>query len=114
MVEAIDDPYKILALNLVATLSDGELYRIMHETKAIRRRITREVNDADFYGDFLDCIMTELVKSNKARMVNKYLVDAANFFYSHLDVPRLRREIIGYCIKLNRPIKDGFTKSESH
>ena len=104
-MENIDDPYKILALNLTASLSNRELYKILHNAKAIRRRISKEVSNADFYGDFLDCIMVELVKGGKERQVNKYLADVSNFFFDNLDVPRLRREIRYYCNKFEKDVE---------
>lgn len=104
-MEAIDDPYKILALNIVASYSDKDLSGIMHNAKVIRRHILRETKGADFYGDFLDCIMTILVQQNKDREVGHTLYDTADFFYEHLDVSRLRKEIVHYCNEWGREIK---------
>lgn len=104
-MDAVDDPYKILANNLVAECSDKELKKILHDTKTIRRKITKEVNGADFYGNFIDCISVSLIKTGKYRQVYKTLGDTSNFFYSYLDVDRLRREIRNYCENYNRAVE---------
>lgn len=103
-MDNIDNPYMQLALNLVAELSEKELSEILHNTKAIKRRITREVNNADFYGDFLDCIMVDLVRQNREREIGKHLSEASEFFYKELDIPRLRRCILFYCCKFGKHI----------
>ena len=100
-----DDPYKILALNLFSSCSDAELRRLLTDTKAVKRRVIREVNDADFYGPFLDCIMVELMRTSERRKIAHTLTETANFFYNRLDVPRLRAEIKNYCTKFNRNIE---------
>lgn len=105
MIDPCDDPYKILALNLVASCSDLELHRLLHDAKAIKRHITREVNDADFYGPFLDCIMVGVIHANERRKIGSTLHDTANFFYKRLDINRLRREIRSYCEEFNRGIE---------
>lgn len=104
-MEAIDDPYKILALNIVAGYSDKELSGVMHNAKVIKRHISKEAKGADFYGDFLDCIMTELIKQNREREIGYTMDDTIEFFYSNLDVPRLRAEVQNYCEKWGREIK---------
>lgn len=96
-VKGYNDPYKMLANTLVVSLPDEEIYRLLHKVKAIKQYIRREVVEADFYGDFIDCIMVGLIKSGKRRTVNRTLYGTADLFYSHLDVPRLREEIRRYC-----------------
>lgn len=100
-----DDPYKILALNLMSSCSNAELSRLLHDSKAIRRRVTREVNEADFYGPFLDCIMVGLIKTNERRKIGHTLHETANFFYNRLDIPRLRKEIKNYCERYGRDVQ---------
>ena len=104
-MDACDDPYKILANNLVAEKTDKELKKILHDAKTVRRYISREVNDADFYGDFLDCVMVGLVKSGKYRCVHRTLRETSDFFYSYLDLPRLRKEIRHYCKEYGRQVE---------
>lgn len=100
-----DDPYKILALNLFSSCSETELKRILTDTKAIKRRIVREVHEADFYGPFLDCIVVGLMRNGEYRKVAHTLNETSNFFYNRLDVPRLRAEIKYYCKKFGRDIE---------
>lgn len=102
---ACDDPYKMLANNFVVSSTDLEISRGLHQSKAIRRWIYREVCNADFYGDFLDCIMTVLVKSGKRKTVNKTLKETAIFFYREFDVPRFRKEVRHYCRRYGRDVQ---------
>lgn len=103
-MDAVDDPYKILALNLMATCSDTELGRIMHDVKTIKRHIAREVKGVDFCGYFLDCLMVPLVKTGRHRAIGKTMNGTVDFFYKELDIPRLRRELKYYCDKYNRAV----------
>lgn len=105
MTDSCDDPYKILALNLVANCSNAELHKMLHESKAVKRRIVQEVNEADFYGPFLDCILVSIARTNERRKIEHTLVETANFFYSKLDLPRLRAEIKNYCAKFERDVE---------
>lgn len=105
MTESIDDPYKILALNLVSKCTNGELSRMLHDTKVIKRRVAREVNSVDFCGDFLDCVMVKLVKTGRARKIGKTMTATVDFFYQELDIKRLREEIKRYCLLYNRDVE---------
>lgn len=96
-VTGADDPYKMLAHSIVVKYPEEEIDKILRKVKTIKQYIRRETVEADFYGDFIDCIMVGLIKSGKRRTVNKTLYGAADLFFSYLDVPRLRAEIINYC-----------------
>lgn len=104
IVDACDDPYKILALNLMSSCSDTELTRIMHDVKAIKRHIAREVKNVDFCGYFLDCLMVDLVKTGRHRSIGTTMEKTVDFFYNELDVPRLRKELKMYCDKYGREL----------
>lgn len=104
-MDACDDPYKILALNLMSSCSDTELARIMHDVKAIKRQITREVKNVDFCGYFLDCLMVDLIKTGEYRSIGSTMGDTINFFYNRLDVQRLRKELKYYCDKYGREVE---------
>lgn len=103
-VTGADDPYKMLAHTIVVKYPEEEVDRILRKIKAIKQHIRRETVEADFYGDFIDCIMVGLIKSGKRRTVNKTLYGTADLFFNYLDVPRLRAEIINYCKFYNKNI----------
>lgn len=103
-MDAVDDPYKILALNLMATCSDTEINRLLHDNKAIKRHIAREVKGVDFCGYFLDCLMVGLIKTGKHRSIGSTMGETINFFYNKLDIPRLRVELKAYCEKYGRGV----------
>ena len=96
-VSGANDPYKMLAHSIVIKNSDEEIYRLLHKIKTIKQHIRREVVEADFYGDFIDCIMVGLIKSGKRRTINRTLYGTADLFFQYLDVERLRKEIVYYC-----------------
>ena len=104
-MEACDDPYKILALNVMSKYPDEELCKLLHDAKTVRRYITREVCSVDFYGDFLDCIAVGLIKSGRGRSVNKTLKDTSKFFYKELDMQRFRDELRAYCREFGRQVE---------
>lgn len=104
-MDECDDPYKMLANNIVSTYSDKELRRVFKETKAIKRHIANEVKNADLYGDFTDCVLTELTHNGRRRAVNNTLKETINFIYGELDVPRLRAELRYYCKLYGRSVE---------
>ena len=105
MIQSYNDPYKILANNIVAECSDLQIYRFLHSAKHIRKRIVEELKESEFNGDFLDCIMVGMIKSGKVRSLGRPLQPAAKFFYEELDVPRLREEIRLCCKRYGKNIE---------
>lgn len=95
--DAVDDPYKILACNIVATYSDTRIHQVLHQARAVRRWIYQEVCASDFYGLYLDCVFTDLTSQGKERSVNRTLRGTADFIYHQLDLERLRAEVRNYC-----------------
>lgn len=93
----VDDPYKILANNIVATYPDRVIERILHGTKCIKRMILAELKSSDYYGDFIDCVMVDMIKTGRIRSLGRPLVPASEFFFQSLDVERLRKEIRACC-----------------
>lgn len=47
----------------------------------------------DMSGAFIDCIDQEIIANDKLRKKNVYLKKLGEFYYSELDVERLRKEI---------------------
>lgn len=116
MMDDCDDPYKMLANNLVATYPEHKLRKIYNSPRVVRRMIDREVANADFYGDFLDCIITELVKKNKRGEVTRTLSPTASLFYHELDMKRFRKELLFYAelygknITLPQSVSDSYNQ----
>ena len=81
-MDAVDDPYKMLAHTLVVTCSDNEIINLLHDSKVIKKHLADEVHEADFCGNFIDCIMVDVIKQGRSRSINPTLKDTVNFFYS--------------------------------
>lgn len=47
----------------------------------------------DIGGAFLDCIDQEIISNDKLRQKNAKLKILGEFYFSQLDLPRLRREV---------------------
>lgn len=47
----------------------------------------------DISGAFLDCIDQEIISNDRVRNKNVYLKKLGEFYYSELDLERLRKEI---------------------
>ena len=88
-----DNPYRILALHLASTLSLHSLKRVMHDTNFIRSLVLSETRQVDLSGPFLDCVDQEIISNDNVRMKNAALKSLGEFYYSNLDVPRLREEL---------------------
>lgn len=55
----------------------------------------------DIGGAFLDCIDQEIISNDRLRQKNVYLKQLGEFYYSELNLLRLRREIKRFAIELN-------------
>lgn len=88
-----DDPYKVLAYNLIVEYDLPAIKRMLHDNKFIKRVIIREVRGQDYKGAFVDCLFVSIMESKK-RMELMHQFDALGvFFYQNLELPRLRQEI---------------------
>lgn len=93
-----DDPYRVLAFNLVVAFPPEIVKRLMTDTKFLRREIVREVRGQDFQGFFLDCLFVSLCEEKKRMELMAQLDKLGFFLYQHLDINRMRAEIRGaYC-----------------
>lgn len=88
-----DDPYRVLATYLVSVFSINNLKRILVNTAYIKSLIINEAKTIDMAGAFLDCIDQEIIAKDRLRGKNVYLKKLGEFYYSELDVDRLRKEI---------------------
>lgn len=88
-----DDPYKVLAYNLIVDYDLPAVRRMLHDNKYIKRVIIREIRGQDYKGAFVDCLFVSIMESKK-RMELMHQFDALGvFFYRNLELPRLRQEI---------------------
>ena len=88
-----DDPYRVLAAHIVSIFSVPSIKRILTNSAYIKSLITFEAKNMDIRGAFLDCVDQELVANDMIRKKNVYLKQLGEFYYSELDVERLRNEI---------------------
>ena len=88
-----DDPYRVLAAHIVSVFSPANVKRVLTNTSFIKSIITHEAKQIDVSGIFLDCVDQEIVANDMIRKKNVYLRKLGEFYYSELDVDRLRKEI---------------------
>ena len=90
---AYDDPYRVLATHLVSLYSPRTLQRILSSSSFVKAVVVKEARQLDIGGIFLDCIDQEIIDNDKLRQKNARLKTLGEFYYSQLDLPRLRSEI---------------------
>lgn len=90
---AYDDPYRVLATHLVSVYSPRTLQRILSSSSFVKAVVVKEARQLDIGGIFLDCIDQEIIDNDKLRQKNARLKTLGEFYYSQLDLPRLRSEI---------------------
>ena len=88
-----DNPYRVLAAHIVSVFSVPNIKRVLTSTSYIKSLITQEAKSMDVGGAFLDCIDQEIIANDMIRKKNVYMKKLGEFYFSELDVERLRREI---------------------
>lgn len=88
-----DDPYAILAAHLTAVLSIKSLKKCLCNNAFVKSMVASEMKMLDIKGPFLDCIDQELISNDKLRKKNAMLNQLGEYYFSELDMPRLRAEI---------------------
>lgn len=73
--------------------SPRTLQRILSNSSFVKAVIINEARQLDISGIFLDCIDQEIIDNDKLRQKNARLKVLGEFYYSQLDLPRLRSEI---------------------
>lgn len=96
-----DDPYRVLAAHILANYSPRMVKKIMSSSAYIKSIILQEAKSMDISGAFLDCIDQEVLANDHLRKKNAYLKRLGEFYYSELDVLRLRSEIRRFAEELN-------------
>lgn len=95
-----DDPYRVLAARIVSIYNDHEIKRILESSPYIKSLILNEARLMDIKGCFLDCIDQEVISNDRVRKKNAHLKRLGEFYYSELDIPRLRNEIKKFIAEL--------------
>lgn len=88
-----DDPYRVLAAHLVSLYPPRTIKRILSNSSFVKAIIINEARQIDVAGAFLDCIDQEIISNDRLRQKNARLKVLGEFYYSQLDLTRLRREI---------------------
>lgn len=73
----------------------------MTNSSFVKSIIVKEAKQMDIGGAFLDCIDQEIISNDRLRQKNVYLKQLGEFYYSELNLLRLRREIKRFAIELN-------------
>lgn len=95
-----DDPYRVLAANIVACCPPPVIKRVLTSGGYVRSLINTEARTMDISGWFLDCVDQEIIANGRLRRKNYYLKQLGEYYYSELDLPRLRREIRAFAEEL--------------
>ena len=88
-----DDPYRVLAAHIVSYWPPSTVNRVLTNNSFVKSVINNEARLMDISGAFLDCIDQEIISNDHLRQKNAYLKKLGEFYYSELDLPRLRTEI---------------------
>lgn len=98
---AYDDPYRILAAHIVSVYSPRMVKKVMSSSSYIKSIVLQEAKQMDINGAFLDCIDQEVVANDHLRKKNAYLKKLGEFYFSELNILRLRLEIKRFAEELN-------------
>ena len=88
-----DDPYRVLAARIVSVFSVPNIKRILTNQAYIRSLIVHEAKTMDVAGAFIDCVDQEIIANDMVRKKNVYMKKLGEFYFSELDIERLRSEI---------------------
>ena len=90
---AYDDPYKLLASQVVAYYRPADVIRMLTDDDYVKVQLVKETRGQDMRGAFTDCIIEDILV-NKDRMEYMNALDKlANYYYEKLDKERFRAEI---------------------
>lgn len=88
-----DNPYRVLATHIVSVFPVVTIKRILENSSYVKSLIVHEAKQMDIGGAFLDCIDQEIIANDMIRKKNIYLKKLGEFYFSELDLERLRKEI---------------------
>lgn len=101
-----DDPYRVLAAHIVSVFSVANIKRVLTNAAYIKSLIVYEAKTMDVRGPFLDCIDQEIISNDMIRKKNVYLKKLGEFYYSELDIERLRKEVRRFAEELKIKLDD--------
>lgn len=96
-----DDPYRVLAAYIVSNYPPRTIRKIMSSSAYIKSLVLQEAKQMDISGAFLDCIDQEVLTNDHLRRKNAYLKKLGEFYYSELNILRLRLEVKRFAEELN-------------
>ena len=77
----------------------------MNEPAFIKALVVKEAKQLDMSGCFLDCIDQEIIAKGLLRKKNYHMKKLGEFYFSELDIPRLRREVVKFAEELGITIE---------
>ena len=89
-----DDPYKLLAYHIVGTFRPADVIRCLTDNSYLKTLIIKEVRQQDMGGNFIDCIIENILEEKDRMEYMHQLDNLAQYYYSRLDRGRLRDEIL--------------------
>lgn len=99
-----DDPYNLLASQIVVRYSTSEINRLLNSSQPVEQIIMNELRAIDMGGMFVDCIITDLCDKGE-RMK---FVDAQKRFSAELaslvDHDRLCASVRAWCDRLQKDL----------
>lgn len=88
-----DNPYRVLAAHIVSVFSVPNIKRTLTSSSYIKSLIIHEAKTMDVAGAFMDCIDQEIISNDRIRRKNVCMKQLGEFYFSELDIERLRKEI---------------------
>ena len=89
-----DDPYKLLAHHIVGTYRPADVIRCLTDNSYLKTLIIKEVRQQDMGGNFIDCIIENILEEKDRMEYMHKLDELAMYYYSRLDRGRLRDEVL--------------------
>ena len=88
-----DDPYKLLASQVVAYYRPADVIRMLTDDDYIKVQLIKETRGQDMSGAFTDCIIEDILENKDRMEYMRNLDKLAEYYYSKLDKERLRTEL---------------------
>lgn len=88
-----DNPYRVLAAHIVSAFSVPCIKRTLTSASYVKSLIINEAKTMDVAGAFMDCVDQEIISNDRIRHKNACMRQVGEFYFSELDLERLRKEI---------------------